>query len=275
MDNAGTLDPDIDQHYRERDEGSRLLSGLGRLELVRIRELLTRFLPKPPAVVLDVGGGTGIHGLWLARQGYEVHLTDAHEPHVEAARAASAQSSDAPLATCEVGDARTINHPDTSADAVLLFGPLYHLTEHAERLAALREAHRVLAEGGLLFAIAISRYASTFDGFRHRYFDDPSFEKIAARDRETGQHRNDSRHPGYFTTAYFHRPEELTAEVEEAGFILVKLIGVQGVARVLSDFDFHWEDAHKREHLLEVVKSMETEPSILGLSNHIMAVAKK
>lgn len=41
------------------------------------------------------------------------------------------------------------------------------------------------------------------------------------------------------------------------------------------ELDYHREDAHKREHLLEVVRSMETEPSILGLSIHIMAVAKK
>ncbi len=155
MDNAGTLDPDIDEHYRQRDEGSRLLSGSGRLELVRIRELLGRFLPKQPSVVLDVGGGTGIHALWLAREGYEVHLIDAHEPHVDAARAASEGQPEAPLATCEVGDARKISRPDGSADAVLMFGPLYHLTEHGERLAALREARRVLAEGGLLLAMAI------------------------------------------------------------------------------------------------------------------------
>jgi len=43
---------------------------------------------------------------------------------------------------------------------VLMLGPLYHLTEPADRHQALREAHRVLGPGGLLAAAAISRVAS-------------------------------------------------------------------------------------------------------------------
>jgi len=31
-----------------------------------------------------------------------------------------------------------------------------------------------------------------------------------------GQHRNPANHPSYFTTAYFHHPAELEAEVKEA-----------------------------------------------------------
>jgi methylase of polypeptide subunit release factors len=47
-----------------------------RLELLRTRELLQRQLPSSPAVVLDVGGGTGVHAAWLAGRGYRVHLVD-------------------------------------------------------------------------------------------------------------------------------------------------------------------------------------------------------
>lgn len=39
-----------------------------RLELLRTRELLQRQHPSPPAVVLDLGGGTGAHAAWLARR---------------------------------------------------------------------------------------------------------------------------------------------------------------------------------------------------------------
>ena len=195
----GSLDPEIAGHYRKYDEGGRLFRGLGRLELVRVRELILRWLPSPPAVILDVGGGEGVHALWLAREGYQVHLIDAHSPHVEAARRASSAQPDFPIASCETGDARRLEEPDGSVDAVLLFGPLYHLTESSDRLKALREARRVLVDGGRLFAIAVSRFASTFDGFRHGYFEDPRFEEIAARDRRDGQHRNPTQDSRFFT----------------------------------------------------------------------------
>jgi hypothetical protein len=68
---------DLFAYYAGQDEGQRLFrSAHNRLELLRTRELLQRQLPLPPAVVLDVGGGTGVHAAWLAGRGYRVHLVD-------------------------------------------------------------------------------------------------------------------------------------------------------------------------------------------------------
>jgi hypothetical protein len=86
---APDLDPAIAAHYRHNPERDRLETW-ARLEGVRTRELLGRFLPAPPAVVLDVGGARGAYALPLAREGYVVHLVDPYEPHVVAALAASA-----------------------------------------------------------------------------------------------------------------------------------------------------------------------------------------
>src|SRR5204862_445674 len=102
----------------------------------------------------------------------------------------------------------------------LLLGPLYHLTEPSDRLAALREAHRVLRGGGIIFAAAISRFASALDGLVRGFLHDEQFVRIVERDLKDGQHRNPTEHPAYFTTAFFHHPDELRAEVEEAGFRL-------------------------------------------------------
>ena len=62
-----------------------------------------------------------------------------------------------------VGDARQLNREVQSVDVVLLLGPLYHLTERSARIGALREAHRILRYGGIIFAAGISRFASTLD----------------------------------------------------------------------------------------------------------------
>ena len=53
-----------------RTRGSAFRFRHNRLELLRTRELLQRQLPSPLAVVLDVGGGTGVHAAWLAGRGY-------------------------------------------------------------------------------------------------------------------------------------------------------------------------------------------------------------
>jgi 2-polyprenyl-3-methyl-5-hydroxy-6-metoxy-1,4-benzoquinol methylase len=133
-------DPAASRHYNAGIERDRLLpDGEPRLELVRTLELLGRYLPPPPADVLDVGGGPGVYASRLAREGFRVSLIDLLPLHVEQAAALSAGQSDAPFATA-LGDARKLEASDESADAVLLLGPLYHLTEREHRLQALREA---------------------------------------------------------------------------------------------------------------------------------------
>ena len=67
---------EISSHYASGYEVERLAQGTSRLERARTQELLERYLPPPPAVVLDVGGGPGIYAFWLAQRGYTVHLLD-------------------------------------------------------------------------------------------------------------------------------------------------------------------------------------------------------
>jgi ubiquinone/menaquinone biosynthesis C-methylase UbiE len=252
-----------------------LLHGAGQLELLRTREILLRYLPPAPAVVLDVGGGAGIHALWLARQGYEVHLVDAVPMHVEQARQASDKQSDCPLASISVGDARALDRPADSVDAVLLLGPLYHLTERTDRVLALREGRRTLRAGGVLFAAGITRFASLLDGLRSGYLRDPAFERIVERDLAEGQHRNPEGKPSYFTTAYLHYPEELRAEVREAGLRPEATLGVEGPGWLLQNLTDWWEDDERRETLLRAVRRVEAEPSIVGASAHVLVVAHR
>jgi ubiquinone/menaquinone biosynthesis C-methylase UbiE len=245
------------------------------LERARTQELIRRHAPPPPAVVLDVGGGAGAYSFWLADLGYEVHLVDPVPLHVERARATSAARGRLCLASAEVGDARALAFADRRADAVLLLGPLYHLTERDDRVRALREARRVLRPGGTMLAAAISRFASLVDGLRGALFDDPVFASIVERDLATGQHRNDTSNPRYFTTAFFHHPAQLREEIGVAGFELVDLVAVEGPAAGMPDFDRRFSDVAARERLLAVLRTVESEPSLLGSSPHLLAIARR
>jgi hypothetical protein len=79
-----------------------------------------------------------------------------------------------------------------------------------------------------VLAVGISRFASVFDGLRAGYFLDPEFQHIVERDLREGQHRNLGDRPGWFTTAYFHHPDELAAECESVGLSVEAVLGVEG-----------------------------------------------
>ena len=265
----------IVRFYREADEASRLAKGWFQLEQARTQELLLRYLPPAPRTIIDAGGGTGVYACWLAARGYQVHLIDPVPKHVEQARAASSEQPDSPLASAEVGDARRLPQADHSADGVLLLGPLYHLVGREDRVACLREAHRVLRPGGLVWGAGITHFASLLDSLTHGFFDDPAFAPILERDLEDGQHRNPTGKPAYFTDAFFHRPGELAREFQAAGFQVLEVLPIEGAGWLARDFDRLWADLVQRERLLTAVRKMEREPSVLGASSHIMAIGLK
>jgi ubiquinone/menaquinone biosynthesis C-methylase UbiE len=265
---------EIETHYQQVQESERLSEGIGELERVRTQAILAPHLPPPPAMVFDVGGAAGVYAFPLAQQGYQVHLIDPVEVHLQQARRRASESG-VELASITPGDACRLKFADGSADAVLLLGPLYHLVERSDRLQALREARRVLKPRGVMLAAAISHFASLIDGLSRGFFEDPEFRLLVAADLASGQHRNVTNNPVYFTTAYFHRPEELAAEARDAGYYDVKVLAVEGPAWSAGKFHAAWEDPAQRATLMEFLSSIEGEPSIVGASAHLIAVAHR
>jgi ubiquinone/menaquinone biosynthesis C-methylase UbiE len=273
-------DLDILEFYARGDEEQRLVeNAAGLLEQARTEELLQRFLPAPPGPVIDVGGGTGRYAVWLAEHGYDVHLVDPVATHVEQAANRSATAR-RPLASARVGDARRLAFDDGCAAGVLLLGPLYHLTSRADRVVALAEARRVLLPGGVVLCAVISRFASALDGLGRHFLDDPVYREIVRRDLADGQHRDaladaTRGRRAYFTTAYLHRPEEIGAELAEAGLEHQTTLAIEGPAWLLQDLDVQWADAERRSTLLELVRALEAETLLLGASSHLQAVGRK
>jgi ubiquinone/menaquinone biosynthesis C-methylase UbiE len=268
------FDPDIKAYYDRAPEESRLEVGPFRLEELRSRELIVRHAPKPPAVILDVGGAAGSYAFWLAERGYEVRLVDAVPRLIEVARVRNEDAAHK-LASCGVGDARALPEADQSIDMVLLLGPLYHLVELQDRQEALAEAARVLRDGGVLVAAAISRSASALDGLSRELLGDQRFARIVEGDLVDGHHRNPTDRLDYFTTAYFHRPEDLHREVIDAGFDVEGLYGIEGPGWILPDLEERWKDKERREMLLQVARRLESEPSVIGCSAHLMVIGRK
>jgi SAM-dependent methyltransferase len=273
--NRSTLPIEIIAHYESTDEAQRLQKPGSEIERLRTQELLQRYLPAPRAVILDIGGGAGVYAFWLADRGYQVHLIDGVPLHISQAEDIANERGGAPLASISLGDARQIDHKASSVDGVLLFGPLYHLTDRSERIFALREAHRVLRPGGVLMAAGINRFASTIAALLEDFINDPQFIPIYEQDLRYGQHRNPTDDPQFFTTAFFHYPQELIDEIKEAGFRFENLLAIEGPAQLLKDFEGQWQVPSTRERLMRITRLVEAEPTLWGVSAHIMAIGKK
>lgn len=267
------VDAEILAYYEHGLERDRLASGRQRIEFLRIWDLLERCLPAAPAKVLDVGGGAGAYAIPLASAGYEVHLIDPVPLHVEQAAAASLKAGKA-LAGISAGDARDLPAADRSTDAVLLLGPLYHLTSREDRLTALREARRVLRPGGTVAAKALSRFYPVFEELAGGMPASPEGLDDTARFLADGQYRNPGGDPANFTTSYFHRPEELAEEIKDAGLELSQIVAASGNVKLLPGLSQLLDIPESRDHVLSVLRLLEAEPSLIGMSQNFVAIAQ-
>ncbi|MCD0485414.1 methyltransferase domain-containing protein [Streptacidiphilus sp. ASG 303] len=263
------LAPEIERFYSHViDEDARLsMSADGRLELLRTKEILRRFLPPAPARVLDVGGGTGVHACWLVKDGYRVDLVDPIARHVEQA---------AKICPASLGDARALEAADNSYDVVQLLGPLYHLPDPADRDQTLTEALRVLAPGGLVAAAAINRYSALFEHAALAHLQNERLQVTISEILRTAVHNG--RHG--FTLAYFHRAEELVDELRAAGFTEVSVFGIEGPAWSLLKTADHLPGIEPSalqalfESVLTAARLAEPYPELLSASSHLLAVGR-
>lgn len=259
-------------YYALGKERERLSSSpVAELEFERTKEIALRHLPPAPAVVADIGGGPGAYTLWLASLGYEVIHRDLMPLHVEQLRR---ETDGNPLIQTGAADARSLDLPDASVDAVLLLGPLYHLDKRAERVRALASAYRVLRPGGPVMAAAISRWAPRLDGRLRLRLDRvfPKMEGMLPAIERTGHLPPIG--PEEFT-AYLHRPAQLRSELTAAGFRVNELVGVEGPAFLLSDLADRLADDEGRRVVMETVRAVERVPELLGVSPHFLATAHK
>ena len=206
-----------------------------------------------------------------------MHLLDSVALHVEQARAASAARV-APLASTVVGDARELPFADASVDVVLMLGPLYHLTEASDRARALAEARRALRPGGLLAAAAITRFASTLDGVAQGFLLSPASRRSSSATSPTASTATPARIRPGSPRPTSTVPTQLEREVAAAGFEVRALLAIEGAVGAAAEthaLDPWLDDPAGREVLLRAIRRVEAEPSLLGASPHVLAVATR
>jgi SAM-dependent methyltransferase len=259
------------EYYALGLEQARLDSGSGLLEFERTKEIIARHLPRAPSVVADIGGGPGRYALWLAGLGHAVRHRDVVPLHVEQLSVTAAGQGDVETM---VGDAIELDLADGSVDAVLLLGPLYHLSRRRDRLRALEEARRIVRPGGMIFVAAISRWAAHLHGVlaQQLYRELPGF-----LDELTYVERHGTLRPlfeGSFT-GYSHRPRQLAGELRAAGLHRVDLVAVEGPAVLLADLPERMQDPVDRRVVLDMSRALERVPELIGVGPHLLATARR
>lgn len=266
------INPEIDSFYSTTSEEGRLLLGLGPLEFERNKELISRYLPKK-GIVIDIGGGPGIYSEWLAGLGHEVYLIDPVEKHIKQANKRSKQAKKAFKAI--LGEAQKLDFPDNFADIAILHGPLYHLQPKEHRIKALIEAKRILKAGGLMLGFAINHSASTIAALLNGFIHAPEIFEMCKQELTTGIHTPPKNMPGVLPLAYFHRPDELKNELEEAGLTYLDTYAVEGMIWMDKSYFESRSDAGKKTRMMELMQIIEKDKTLLSLSPHMMIAGRK
>jgi SAM-dependent methyltransferase len=259
------IEREIRGYYDQGLEDARLTARPS-LELLRTQALLKRFLPAAPARVLDVGGGSGVYASWLLGLGYDVELLDPVPLHVQQARGRGVPA--------RAGDARHLVEADSSYDAVLLLGPLYHLSERSDRVRALAEAGRVARPGAPVISAGISRYASLFDGYYRNFVDRPGFTAAMRADLASGRHLNPTGAAERFTTAYFHTRDELLAELTDAGLAAATVLPVESLLAWAPGIAERLAEPEQRDLILGLIEQIENDPALAAATSHLLGVGR-
>jgi ubiquinone/menaquinone biosynthesis C-methylase UbiE len=233
---------------------------------------LRNYLPRPPAKILDVGGGPGKYAIALAKCGYAVTLVDLSETCLEFAKL-RAKEAEVELVDYVRANATSLKmFSPNSYDAFLLMGPLYHLLSGEQRRRSVLEARRLLRHGGVIFASFITRYAPIRYVAKH----DPRklIERHRRYDRLLKSGVLRAHGEGHFTDAYFCHSHEIQPLMQRGGFTTMDIIACEGVTSMIDEkinvlTDEAWET------WVETNYQLGRDQAIHGAAEHLLYVGRK
>ncbi len=280
-----TIDATVLAGYNAGIERHRLRTGIGLIEFERTKEILLEKLPKPPAVIYDIGGAYGEYSWWLSSLGYEVHLFDLSETNIKMSKELANEYPGVILKSAVVCDARSIPRSDKSADAILLMGPLYSITEYDERILAVKESFRLLKDNGILFSAALTPYSVLLsrlvvyhenDSQKCKELDNPSVISMIERALIDGCYINPERKlTNGLGSSHLHTAKTLREELANGGFTTSVVHGIMGGAWLAPNLDELLENEETKKLLMKTVRMLDTHEEIIGLSGHLLAVSRK
>lgn len=263
----------IEAFYNKASEETRLEKGMGVFEFERIKSLIEKYLSTTSSKIIDVGGGTGKYSEWLAKKGHQVHLVEPVAKHLQLAENRAKKLKN--KFSVQLGESRKLDFQNNYADLILLHGPLYHLQRKEERELSIKEAKRVLKNGGIMLGFAINYTASTLAGLLNGLIHKKSFFEMCKNELTSGIHNPPDDFQWLLAEAYYHKPEQLKEEFRHQDLIYLNTYAVEGMVWLDKDFFTNMLNNKKRENLIELLQITENDSYILPFSPHMMIAVKK
>lgn len=250
----------IQKTYELFDEDSRLNhSKAARVEFLTTTRYIERYL-RPGSRILDVGAGAGEYSLYFARKGYQVCALELADNNIRAFRKKIGPEDEIELVQGNAVDLS--RYEDGSFDAVLLFGPLYHLHKEEDKLRCIAEAKRVCKPDGKLFFAFISNDMVILTEFSYRpsYFVDGDYNK------ETFQLDN--------FPFVFHTVDECRRLLRDSGIRILHEVASDGVSELMAD-QINAMDNEGYAQYLRYHEYICEKPELLGMTNHLLFVGER
>lgn len=213
---------ELELYYNKFNEDKRLTRRHGYVEFVTSMKYIHKYLeefnnPK----ILDIGAGTGRYSVALAEEGYDVTAVELVKYNLGILK-----KKNSSVKAYQGNATKLSRFEDESFDLTLLFGPMYHLYSHEDKLKALNEAKRVTKKGGIiLVAYVMNEYSVITYGFKQNNIKECMENNKLTKDFHTVSSKED--------LYDYVRIEDINRLNEEAGLEREIIISVDGPADYL------------------------------------------
>lgn len=249
-------------YYNKFNEEKRLTTKHGQVEYLTAMKYIHDYIKNKSNKIIEIGAGTGRYSVALSNEGYDVTAVELVKHNL---RVIESKNSNV---KCFLGNAIDLSKfEDNSFDAVLIFGPMYHLIKVEDKIKALNEAKRIVKKNGLIFiSYCMNEYAVLTYGFKENHIIECKNNNLIDDNYHCISKNND--------LYSMVRIEDIDMIKNSCNLKRIKIISQDGPAEymksIINKMDNETFDEFMKYHL-----SICERYELLGSSRHILDILKK